>query len=69
MHLENSAGTRACSCVLNEVQLLKYGRRRSEVCYHAEIKSTLCRTYFQSIRQDLDLMIVLGPGPGSSVEL
>jgi len=25
--------------------IVKYDRRRFDVCYHAEIKSTLCRTY------------------------
>ena len=29
-----------------EVQHVKWDRRRFDVCYHAGIKSTLCRTYF-----------------------
>ena len=42
------------------MQLVKYDRRRFDVCYHAEMKSTLCRTYFKCIRRDLDSTFALG---------
>ena len=42
------------------VQLVKKDRRRFDVCYHAEMKPTLSRTYFKFIRRHLDLTFALG---------
>ena len=42
------------------MQLVKYDRRRFDVCYHVEMKSTLCRTHFKCIRRDLDSTFALG---------
>ena len=38
---------------LNEVQFAQQDQRRFDICYHARIKSTLCRTYFQRFAFDV----------------